>query len=114
MKTFAETKGLPPFNWNECLANPRATVYPEDRFPDALTYVRSLASSWKTCAVGNQDARLLRTGRGVPHDYELFLLGARFSTEVCRHDFEKAQETLARIEARAGQLLAQMAKEDAL
>ena len=112
MKTFAETKGEPPFDWNAFLA--------QDEFSnEELTDAMILAGEWVTCACGNLCLTLPRQHAGQPLDDDLADLGFEFDEairlmEAARSwdDLEatlkwrdKARGILALIEARSTELL---------
>ena len=67
-----------------------------------------LAGKWPTCACGEQDPRIPRTGsgRGAPVDKKLRVLGNTFYEAIRGDDFGGARETLAAIERRAAEVLA--------
>lgn len=112
MKTFAETKGEPPFDWNAFLAKDQFT---EDEMIKAL----DLSGEWVTCACGNLCAALPRTPDGEPLDCELAKLGCEFNEAICSMEAfhrwintkeiikwrDKARGILAQIEKRSIELL---------
>lgn len=68
-----------------------------------------LALEWPTCACSEQDPRIPRTGDGQPLDDWLNRLGAEFACDVNDGDFQEARITIAAIEARATELLKEIA-----
>lgn len=112
MKTYAESTGNDPFDWNAFLA--------KDEFTKAeLIKALDLAGEWVTCACGNLCNALPRHPNGAPLDRELELLGYEFSetiiaTQAARSwdDFrsmikwrDKARRILSLIENRSLELL---------
>ena len=67
------------------------------------------AGSWPDCACGEQDPRIPRYHEGVPRDRLLTVLGSRFHLAVKFDDFSEARWSLARIEARAAELILEQA-----
>lgn len=67
------------------------------------------ADDWNDCACGGQDARIPRLERnGRPVDYQLSCLGYDFAFEVNEGEYAEAKVTLAAIESRAAEILAEM------
>lgn len=101
-KTYAETMGEQPFDWN--LALDKAIKTPPSKFELETMY--KMASQWKLCACGNQCAIIPRHPQGyhtygAPQDFELMQLGYRFHGQISGHQFLRAKATLAEIEARS-------------
>ena len=67
---------------------------------------QSLSGGWDSCACGEMDVRIPRGHRGDPKDEILCLYGMRFLSNVVNNDFAEAQQTLAIIEAREMELIA--------
>lgn len=122
MKTFAESQGHSPFDWNlalkQAIANPLSA---EDHYYE----LRRRATAWVTCACGNQCATLSRwpIGRliehrtddhgqihdpGAPKDLMLEALGVSFFKCIEFEQYEKALGVLQEIEARSTFLLVGM------
>jgi|SRR6185437_10517233 len=76
MKTYAETQGKAPLDWNAFLAKESYTY-------DQLTDARNRASSWVTCACGNQCDIIPRDLDGAPIDAALDDLGSSFYNAIC-------------------------------
>ncbi len=73
-KTYSEASGEEPFNWNIALAKHCREINLEDS-----NKLKELASSWVTCACGNQCDVIPRYGdTGRPKDERLSILGERF------------------------------------
>lgn len=71
MKTYAEIKGEPPFDWNAFLA--------QDEFDlENLEQAATLAECWVTCACGNQCEAIPRYPDGTPIDRQLHQFGCDF------------------------------------
>lgn len=108
-KTYAESRGERPFNWNWFLRRVRFGLVTQRQIDKADV----LARQWVTCACGNLCERLPRYdsthGPGRPRDDILFDLGLTFLQNVLDRDWAKATATLRRIEARSAVLLAEMA-----
>lgn len=66
---------------------------------------RAKAASWVTCACGKQDSKIPRNSSGVPYDNELDDLGSMFYAHIETNSIRSAEETLARIELRAAQVM---------
>lgn len=99
-KTYAESQGQSPFDWNKVLANP------PQRDSKEHEVLRRLAARWVTCACGNQCAIIPRESLyGTPIDQGLVSLGLNFSYMVARGEWNEARDILKRIETRASQLI---------
>lgn len=71
------------------------------------------ASDWPTCACGEQDPRVPRFPcPPCPEDRELYELGCEFKDAVGADDVDKAKRLLARIEARAAEVVAGVEAEE--
>lgn len=120
IKTFAEDKGEEPFDWNEFLNREEYTL-------EELIKADNLASSWVTCACGNQCAEIPRVserciGFNSPVDLILKQLGFEFSDKLeCMYIFKKnhnktmfdksrkgAKQILEKIEIRSSEILKEM------
>ena len=101
MKTYAETEWEKPFNWELFLKNGRKGRLTEEEKKSAIA--RSL--SWVTCACGNQCAIIPRGYAGSPVDYYLRILGSIFYISIKSENWDKATETLRKIERRSAELL---------
>lgn len=116
MKTYAETQGKKPFDWNAFLEK---ESYTEDELYQAI----DSAIDWVTCACGNQCDVIPRGYDGKPLDRRLKKLGREFFVciktmyyyfkadeeqfENCRH---LAISTLHAIEARSQEIINQIKK----
>lgn len=75
---------------------------------------RFASGCWVTCACGEQDPRIPRTvnkisgERSKPLDKQLANLGYKFDDKVQADDFRAARLTLAAIEKRAAEILAEL------
>ena len=69
-----------------------------------------MAADWVTCACGEQDSRIPRN-LGAPEDDVLYHLGGIFAVAVDNHNFAEARETLAAIEKRSAEILAEVTKQ---
>ncbi len=100
MRTYSEKKGYKPFNWYEAL-NAKHIDW------DGLSYK---ASSWTTCACGNQCDVIPRDDFGMPYDITLQNLGgpAGFYGAILKRDKEGALNTLDLIEKRSAFLIQQI------
>lgn len=96
-KTYAETKGEAPFDWNKALSNP-----PEIGSDEHIKMI-GLAGSWVTCAVGNQCAIIPR--EVAPIDVELTNLGSKFAGDITNGDWINSRKTLSKIEERSKYLI---------
>jgi hypothetical protein len=106
MKTYAESQGKRPFNWNEFLA--KETIA-ETEWSEA----EILSRSWVTCACGNVCDAIPRHNSdadgftpGSPVDDRLRHLGILFSDSIIWRRTYRAKELLLQIEARSAELLA--------
>lgn len=102
-KTYAESNGIPAFDWNDALDHP-------GEFIDLHLKSRD----WVTCACGNQCAIIPRhkeamgfQQRGEPKDDSLSDLGCEFHECVLESDYTKAKMILGQIEAHSAILIAQ-------
>jgi hypothetical protein len=104
-KTFAETQGCAPFDWNKELTAAIA------RFPGRQEHEKmvQLAAKWPTCACGNQCAIIPRWEEnelpytvgaipGMPKDDYLAILGIDFHQQIVRCNYREALEILHDIE----------------
>jgi hypothetical protein len=66
---------------------------------------RQLASSWVTCACGEQDPRIPRSCKGRPIDRKLIYLGNNFSIAVADNMYDLAEQVLVQIEIRSRRVL---------
>jgi hypothetical protein len=112
-KTYAESAGRPPFDWNLFLRKKR---YTEQEMEKAC----QLSCAWVTCAVGNLCDAIPRGRGGIPVDARLHYLGNQFTKQI-NHSLQqswlgnggspstgirlKCLKTLAAIEQRSTQLL---------
>ena len=101
MNTYSEKRGYTKFNWWDALNDPSKYYH---------NYLASISGSWVTCACGNQCDILPRSEAGEPEDIELRNLGLRFNLLVMRYEWDKAKETLAKIEKRSSFLIKQINK----
>lgn len=107
MKTYAETMGHKPFNWNRFLARRIAGL----RTPESDEKAGRVAGDWVTCACGNLCAVIPRyEPNGSPKDQQLFFLGNQFMADINGAKWAEAQRTLALIEARSKAILRSLAK----
>lgn len=104
MKTYAETSGEQPFDWNQWL---KRAIKREPDEEERYSASRK-AGLWTTCAVGNACSTLPRNETGEPKDPKLMGLGARFNHHIKLKEWREAKSTLKEIEARSSFLLAQM------
>lgn len=106
LRPYSVTQGKPYFDWHAFLAQEKHT---KEELAEAL----NLARDWVTCACGNQCSVIPRSG-GMPDDLELQNLGGDFVAAICgmelrvKHNKTEAIRTLAKIEARSAELLAEM------
>jgi hypothetical protein len=100
MKTYAETKGKPVFDWRSFLANP--PVWMDTERWEAAS---ALAAKWPTCACGEQDSRIPRSRDGSPKDTILEQLGQKFNQAIWQRNTRFAEITLEQIESRVAELL---------
>jgi hypothetical protein len=100
MKTYSETQGEPPFNWNLFLKNARKGRVTEAQKEDAIRR----SSNWITCACGNQCDAIPRV-LDKPIDGVLARLGQFFYGHVAAERWDAATETLVKIEKRSSEIL---------
>lgn len=99
MKTYSESQGKKPFNWNEFLNRKNIT-------DDEWFYAMKLADNWVTCACGNQCEVIERDiHSGSPLDSELMKLGHDFYIDIKYKNKYDAKETLKKIEKRSAFLI---------
>lgn len=103
-KTYAETQGQAPFDWNKELDELIAGKFITDQEHYAM---RIRANSWVTCAVGNRCAIIPREYHGSPVDKVLWRMGDEFATEFANRRYESAKSLLTKIEARSAILIRQ-------
>lgn len=109
-KTFSETQGIAPFDWNKALD---AAIAQEPEF-ETWKDLKYRAMRWPSCACGNQCAIIPRnddpedeSGHGAPNDPDLFQLGLGFYSHVEQRQWAFAKQTLVYIEDRAEILIRQ-------
>lgn len=104
-KTYAETQGATPFDWNAAL---NAAIEKEPTRQKRFE-LEEKASSWVTCACGNTCAIIPRSRykytNDAPVDVELLELGLWFNTSVVNQNWNKAKVILQQIELRADVLI---------
>lgn len=113
-KTFAETQGEAPFDWNKWL-DMAIKSQPDAKDMDDKYW---LSAQWTTCACGNQCAIIPRFEydeeygdfdkvKSAPMDSDLRRLGIRFHHEISRRNWIFAKDVLQQIEARSAILIAE-------
>jgi len=103
MKTYAESRGEKPFDWNKALENP--SDYPSG-------YLSELSGSWVTCACGNQCDVILRSEEeGCPEDPILCKLGVDFNNCIDSRFWNSAKQVLAQIEERSAFIINELSNE---
>lgn len=95
MKTYSETQGQEPFDWNKAL-NARKKDW---------HYLEIIAGLWVTCACGNQCDAIPRDNDGCPEDNILRYLGVCFMNAIERHKTQISKEILEKIEYRSSELI---------
>jgi hypothetical protein len=105
IKTYAESKGKKPFDWNSFLDKAIAGKVGAKALASAV--VRS--KSWVTCACGNMCDLIPRKEvgftQGCPLDDTLASLGVDFFDHVKDGRYKSAKKTLAAIERRSAKLI---------
>lgn len=105
MKTYCETKGEKPFDWNReldsLIAGRELTGWEHDNLSDK-------ALEWTTCACGNQCSIIPRDREGMPLDTLLRGLGSEFFSYVENGSWQDAKIILNDIEARAAIVIAEI------
>jgi len=102
MKTYSELKREKVFDWNKFLENPPKC--PSIEYHHAC----NLAREWVSCACGNQCDIIPRSETGRPYDRELESLGIHFHDSIKGGEWQKAKETLAKIEKRSEEIIAKL------
>jgi hypothetical protein len=101
MKTYAETKKKPKFNWYDFLNRAIKGNITESEVADA----QDDANNWVTCACGNQCSIIPRDEDGEPWDNTLSDLGSDFSYEIDDCKWKDALKILNKIEKRSALLI---------
>jgi len=101
MKTYAETKKKPKFNWYNFL---NRAIKGKVTIPE-IADAQDDAANWVTCACGNQCSILPRDEDGEPWDEFLAELGSEFSYEIDDCNWEDALNILNKIEKRSALLI---------
>ena len=101
MRSHAESQGKTPFDWYKFLQKAFEDNITEGEF---LTAVK-LASSYTTCACGNQCQTIPRAQNGSPMDNHLESLGIDFYTFILNKMYNRALSTLNEIEKRSAFLI---------
>lgn len=96
MKTFSETSGRKAFDWNDFLNKSKITN-------EEWKKAKEDASSWVTCACGNQCDIIPRNNNGRPVDSILSNLGGSdgFFGAIMEKDKKLAKVYLKKIEIRS-------------
>lgn len=112
-RTYAETTGHAPFDWNKWLD--AAIADPNSITKEEHAKVCGLSFKWVTCACGNQCAIIPRyetgvepeddPGPGMPEDPVLQSLGGDFHAEITYKGWGEAKRVLQDIEARSAILI---------
>lgn len=102
-KTFAETKGFAPFDWNLFFDRLERGELKRGEKQRA----KGLAAQWTTCACGNQCAILPRWDDGSPKDSHLWSLGLWFMNATKAGKWDDARGYLRRIEECSAGLIAE-------
>jgi|TARA_R110000824_G_scaffold2419_11_gene11311 hypothetical protein len=100
MQTYQEQQRGTETDWNEFLNRPKRSELEWQSKAET-------ASSWVTCACGNQCAIIPRvfSDGGKPEDRALAKLGMQFYRQVNARKRKAAIETLRKIEIRSAQLI---------
>jgi hypothetical protein len=105
MKKYTEQRAeIIAFDWNKFLENP--PEYLSNEHLDAC----DLSCEWVTCACGNLCDIIPRSPIGRPYDTELESLGIDFDYEIKRAEWQKAKETLEKIEKRSEEIIFELIK----
>ena len=104
IRTYSETQNSAPIDWTDRLTQALQTK-PDEQTAN-LYITESL--SWVTCACGNTCAALPRNENGMPEDVKLRRLGVTFNEKIERRQWQKALDTLVKIEKRSTKLLMKM------
>ena len=105
-QTYAESSGAAPFDWNAFLE--RAMRGEVEALSDDYFQALSMSGRWVTCACGSQCDVIPRWSDGSPRDSLLTDLGVRFYGAIRRASWAEARDTLAAIETRSAELIAQI------
>ena len=99
MKTYSESRGRQPFDWNAFLENPPAEDSDEHGAACGLSW------EWVTCACGNLCDKIPRDISGAPLDAELKSLGVEFHENIRSGYWNGAKDCLYLIEKRSAGLI---------
>ncbi|WP_114752340.1 hypothetical protein [Pleomorphovibrio marinus] len=101
MQTYCEQEKGTPFDWNEFLERAiRGEVSKRE-----CVVATNIAGDWVTCACGNQCSIIPRDVFGCPLDPLLDVQGKVFLTLIGLEKWEKAKETLLKIEKRSEEII---------
>lgn len=101
-KSYAETKGILPIDWNVFLSR-------EDINETSWRTAQHASANWVTCACGAQCSIIPRVKiDGEPKDKTLWNLGVRFNFAIKDRDKFSAKSILAKIEERSAYLIKQI------
>lgn len=106
MKTYSETRGIFPFDWNQVLDDLIAGK--ESEYD--LDKISNRASYWVTCAVGNLCDIIPRNNLGEPIDRKLSFLGNYFPYLIKNKYWHGAKEILQQIELCSAELINEIQK----
>ena len=109
MKTYAETIGLDPIDWDACLQK----IIDGEATEEELDIAIRLSGSWKTDPGANLSNDIPRDIDGSPFDRKLISECLTFHTNVFFMDYFHARDTLARIKQRGAELLLEIQGKEA-
>ena len=110
MKTYAESHGKTPFDWNKTLLDLIKRDKNNYLYNRNIEFsLEQLAGNWVTCACGNQCEIIQRDKEyGKPLDKKLRDLGNEFYDNIRECDWENALNKLHLIEIRSTELIKQL------
>jgi len=104
MKTYSETWGKKPFDWNKFLQNPPEKGSEEHKLAIYL------AGNWVTCAFGVQCSLIPRNPEGMPYDNISKMLGEKFNLKIRGCFWPEAKDVLGKIEKRSAEIIKGLTK----
>jgi len=109
MKTYAETIGVSPIDWDACLQK----LIDGEATQEELKIADQSSGSWETDPGANLSNAIPRDIDGSPFDRKLISECLTFHTNVYFRDYFHARDTLARIKQRGAELLLEIQGKEA-
>lgn len=120
-KRYSEEQGKEIIDWYQVIQDLRSGKIVRNRDDGSYTFefqnIIERATSWVTCACGNQCSIIPRYPNGTPKDNQLWWAGAAFPTAITHgrgDDYKQALALLNRIEVRSAELIKEILTSNAI